>query len=87
VFRFATEPLLKLFRYDISLKIEGDVHCLAVLLGLPPPHPGIILMQDTHVGKTVSFNARLGLSLGEAVSTLDRRAGVAVDRELTALVT
>jgi hypothetical protein len=61
-----------LFRYDVSLKIEGYVDCLAILLGRPPPHACIIFLQATYVSKTVSFNARFGLSLSEAVSTLNR---------------
>ena len=67
---------MKLFCYDVSLEIEGYVDCLAIFLGLPPPYAGIVFLQATHVGKTVSFNARFGLSLGEAVSTLNRGAGV-----------
>jgi hypothetical protein len=55
---------LKLFRYHVSLEIERDVDLLPILLGLPPPHAAIVLLQATHVGKIVSFNARSSLSLG-----------------------
>jgi hypothetical protein len=52
------EPLLKLFCYDVSLKIEGNVKCLAILFGLATPYAGIVLLQATHVDKTASFKAR-----------------------------